>query len=442
MESEVQALLKCLTKMKTNNSRLLGSVSNFGLLVEGLTELDAMVEMNEVKQSIIAQIKFLLINTVSGSSNKNFDGHMVHTVLLGPSGCGKTSIGIILAKIWMGIGLLKKIHESPKNSKEEAKEAKGNKVNKMKNDVIKRLQENIANIKSSLRNIDKKIDLNNYRLKTLQRELPKDTYKIEDLITFNKEIKEKITEIVETVTTDENVSFISPLITNEMLEKEIDSLLAISDLLNEKKASDIIKIVSREDLVGGYLGQTAIKTEKLLRDNFGKVIFIDEAYSLVNDEKDSFGKEALTVLNRYMSEYSDSLIIIFAGYKNIMDETIFKEQPGLKRRCSWMFEIKEYSEEGLADIFFKQLQEHGWTIDLDVDLPKFFTKHKREFPNFGGTTLSLAFYCKLVYATAVFDEDYPDEKVINKKILKEALIALKSNRINKEDNSSYNHIYL
>ena len=437
MESEVQALIKCLRKMKTNNSRLLGSVANFGLLVEGLIELDAMVEMNEVKQSIIAQIKFLLINTVSGSSNKNFDGHMVHTVLLGPSGCGKTSIGIILAKIWMGIGLLKKSSpELPKN-KEEVKE---NKVNKMKNDVIKRLQENIVNIKNSLRNIDKKIDLNNYKLKTLQRELPKDTYKIEDLITFNKEIKEKITEIVETVTTDENVSFISPHITNEMLEKEIDSLL--SDVINEKKALDIIKIVSREDLVGGYLGQTAIKTEKLLRDNFGKVIFIDEAYSLVNDEKDSFGKEALTVLNRYMSEYSDSLIIIFAGYKDIMDETIFKEQPGLKRRCSWMFEIKEYSEEGLADIFFKQLQEHGWQIAEDVDLTEFFTQHKKEFPNFGGTTLSLAFYCKLAYATAVFDEDYPDEKVINKKILKKALISLKKNRINKDDNSSYNHIYL
>ena len=439
MESEVQALIKCLRKMKTNNSRLLGSVSNFGLLIEGLIELDAMVEMNEVKQSIIAQIKFLLINTVSGSSNKNFDGHMVHTVLLGPSGCGKTSIGIILAKIWMGIGLLKKTHELPKN-KEESKEVKENKVNKMKNDVIKRLQENIVNIKNSLRNIDKKIDLNNYKLKTLQRELSKDTYKIEDLITFNKEIKEKITEIVETVTTDENVSFISPLMTNEMLEKEIDSLL--NDVINEKKALDIIKIVSREDLVGGYLGQTAIKTEKLLRDNFGKVIFIDEAYSLVNDEKDSFGKEALTVLNRYMSEYSDSLIIIFAGYKDIMDETIFKEQPGLKRRCSWMFEIKEYSEEGLADIFFKQLQEHGWQIAEDVDLPKFFTQHKKEFPNFGGTTLSLAFYCKLAYATAVFDEDYSDEKVINKKILKKALIALKKNRINKDDNSSYNHIYL
>lgn len=442
MESEVQALIKCLKKMRSNNSPLLTSVANFGLLVEGLTELDALVEMNEVKKSIIAQIKFLLINAVNIKSNKNFDGHMVHTVLLGPSGCGKTSIGIILAKIWSGIGLLKKMPETNKTPVEN-KENKNNKVNKMKNDVIKRLQENIMNIKNSLRTIDKKIDLNNYRLKTLKRELLKEkSYGIEELILSNKEIKEKITEIVETVTTDENVSFISPLITNEMLEKEIDNLLNMSDVLNEKKTLDIIKIVSREDFVGGYLGQTAIKTEKLLRDNFGKVIFIDEAYSLINDEKDSFGKEALTVLNRYMSEFSDSLIIIFAGYKDIMDETIFKEQPGLKRRCSWMFEIKEYSEEGLADIFLKQLHAHEWTISPEVNLTNFFISNKKEFPNFGGTTLSLTFYCKLEYATAVFDEDYPDQKVINNTILEKALISLKKNRINKEDNSSYQHIYL
>ena len=449
-ESEVNALIHVLKKMKSNKSNLLSSISDFDLLIQGLIELDDMIEMEEIKMSIVAQIKFLLINVVSSDVNKNFDGHMVHTVLLGPSGVGKTSVGTILAKIWTGLGLLKNKHvdnaDHDSSNPQDKTIKQMEKTSKMKNEIIKRLQNYISSIKTELKDVEKQIKLTNYKLKSFKREVEKRliaTNIIDEIINSNTDIKGKVSDIIETVITDEHVSFISPVqpsqqITNAELEKEIDNLI---ESMNTRPSSDFIKIVSREDLVGGYLGQTAIKTEKLLRENFGKVIFIDEAYSLVNDERDSFGREALTVLNRYMSEYSDSLIIIFAGYKDLMDETIFKEQPGLKRRCSWIFEIKEYSTKGLAQIFKFQVEQNGWKLEDNIDLVMFFNKNKKEFPNYGGSTLQLTFHCKLAYSTAVFDEDYPNEKIINQVILEKALNTLKSNKISKEE-ENMSHIYL
>lgn len=427
-------------------------VENFDLLLEGLSDLDKMIEMKEVKASIITQIKFLLINLIN-KNDKNFDGHMLHTVLSGPPGAGKTQIGMILAKIWSGIGIIKSVPEKSNNSSnvnktEDEKERQIKKLansGKVKSGTIKKLQNHISDLKTELKELDPLLTIANYRLKTLKREIEKNRspiYLIDEIISSNTKMKEKVNGVITSKTPNEDA--ILP-----ELNADIVALIELSKKLAEQienksefepKEFDLIRVVSREDFVAPYVGQTALKTEKLLQSCLGKVLFIDEAYSLVTDEKDSFGREALTVLNRFMSEYSDSIIIIFAGYKDLMNETIFKAQPGLKRRCSWYFEISGYSEKGLSEIFEKQLNETGWKLSEDVNIVKFFKKHKKKFPNYGGSCLQLTFYCKLVYSTEVFDNDYENDKIINEEILNGALEYLEGNSIIPEDNIPL-HLY-
>ena len=82
-------------------------------------------------------------------------------------------------------------------------------------------------------------------------------------------------------------------------------------------------ILHRSDFVGSYMGHTANKTKKLLQKHSGGVIFIDEAYSLNNGDKDDYGKEALDQLNSFISEEKGKTIIIIAGYQNELEQNFF-----------------------------------------------------------------------------------------------------------------------
>ena len=507
--SGVQELLANLNDMKEKSSYLLNTITDYNLLIEGLTELDKMIEMDEVKESIVSQVKFLLINAVNESA-ENFDGHMVHTVLSGVPGVGKTATGVILAKIWTGLGLLNKRTSSRSSSPYTSTESEETDLFKemnreinsfaeteekianlekqivnlrssgnMKNDIVKRLQNRISEMKQDMRTANPEIRYNNYRLKTIRRELANRkellfqswVQTLDEIIETNNFVNIVYENSINKTISDENVSFTLAINTPipqhfpsnfqpiNNLDKELKMMSRNADkkirkeksfsaptLLSTRKErpvnnfSDLIRIVSREDFVGGFLGQTALKTESLLRECLGKVVFIDEAYSLVNDEKDSYGKEALTCLNRFMSEHSHEIIVIFAGYKDLMEQTIFKYQPGLKRRCSWYFEIKEYSANGLAQIFEMQLKRNGWTIDENINMVTFFKDNKDHFPAFGGDTLRLAFYCKICYSNFVFDDDYPNKKLINEKILNCAFDYLKNHRVGKDDSESSSHL--
>lgn len=486
--SEVKELIGCLCDLKAENSPLLTSISNYNLLIEALNELDGMIEMDEVKSSIVSQIKFLLINTVFNADQRDqrdkrnkeiFEGHMLHTVLYGSPGTGKSAVGVILAKIWTSLGLLKKPNTAnnpnnpnsvplpppyKKTKREDMEKQIANLTSsgKIKSDIVKKLQERILEMKYNLKDVNMKMNL--FRIRSLKRELEKIKTKefsyinclnlLEEIIKEEENSKEVIEEVMNSTVMEENIQFTIGVQINkkhDLLDEIIEEIHKMGppgpppplSVLNkdpelEPKKFDMIRIVSREDFVGGYLGQTAIKTEKLLRDSIGKVLFIDEAYSLINDDKDSYGYECLTTLNRFMSEHSSEIVIIFAGYKDMMENTIFKAQPGLKRRCTWHFEIKGYSEYGLSKIFESQLNDNGWELEDDIDLISFFKENLKEFPFYGGDTLRLAFYSKICYSNEVFDNKYPNQKVINKKILDKAFEYLKLYRI-KEEVESVGH---
>jgi hypothetical protein len=163
--------------------------------------------------------------------------------------------------------------------------------------------------------------------------------------------------------------------------------------------------VSRSDFVAKYLGQTAIKTQRLIDECRGGVMFIDEAYSLGHKEKrDSFAKEALDTLNKNLTDEKDLLCII-AGYEKDLDKCFFSMNQGLKRRFTFRYNIKEYDYKELLEIFKLKVKSENWSFNtdsLDEDenctdekLIAIFRKNKEYFPYCGGDVETLFLQCKI-----------------------------------------------
>ena len=109
---------------------------------------------------------------------------------------------------------------------------------------------------------------------------------------------------------------------------------------------------TRSDLVAKYLGQTADKTQKVIDSALGGVLFIDEAYSLGNQEqRDSFSKECIDTINENLTEKKTDFICIIAGYKDEIESCFFSYNSGLERRFPVRFTIEEYKPEELYLIF-------------------------------------------------------------------------------------------
>lgn len=108
--------------------------------------------------------------------------------------------------------------------------------------------------------------------------------------------------------------------------------------------------VSSSDLVAGYVGQTAIKTKEVINKAIGGVLFIDEAYTLVDDNAQGFGQEAIDTLLKEMEDNRDNLVVIVAGYDNLM-ESFINSNPGLQSRFNRYIHFDDYSSEELCKIF-------------------------------------------------------------------------------------------
>lgn len=121
--------------------------------------------------------------------------------------------------------------------------------------------------------------------------------------------------------------------------------------------------VDRSDLVAGYVGQTAMKTQAVIKSALGGVLFIDEAYTLVSDQdsKSSFGTEAIDTLLKAMEDNRENLVVIFAGYQAEM-EGFLNSNPGLRSRIPYIIEFNDYSDADLIRIFEGMLQESQYIV--------------------------------------------------------------------------------
>lgn len=108
--------------------------------------------------------------------------------------------------------------------------------------------------------------------------------------------------------------------------------------------------VTRDDLVGQYIGHTAPKTKEVLKKAMGGVLFIDEAYYLYRPENErDYGQEAIEILLQVMENQRDDLVVILAGYKDRMD-TFFKSNPGMSSRIAHHIDFPDYAQDELLQI--------------------------------------------------------------------------------------------
>ena len=121
----------------------------------------------------------------------------------------------------------------------------------------------------------------------------------------------------------------------------------------------------RSGLVAGYLGQTAIKTQKVIQAALGGVLFIDEAYTLANDREDSYGKEAIETILKAMEDHRDELVIIVAGYDELMYQFI-DSNPGLRSRFSKYFHFPDYNGKDLFLILKRFCDINGYALAEDA----------------------------------------------------------------------------
>ena len=176
-----------------------------------------------------------------------------------------------------------------------------------------------------------------------------------------------------------------------------------------------IKFVKRSDLIGGYLGQTAIKTQKILDECKGGVLIIDEAYSLGNPSgKDSYSKECIDTLTAYLSETPETIVFII-GYKEALEQCFFSVNKGLERRFSYRFSLDKYDPEHLRLIFFKIIEQNEWFVDKESIKDDFFEKNKEYFIYNGGDMLTLFTKSKFSHSKRFFREklDNSKKKIIN-----------------------------
>jgi len=124
--------------------------------------------------------------------------------------------------------------------------------------------------------------------------------------------------------------------------------------------------VTRDDLVGQYIGHTAPKTKEVLKKAMGGVLFIDEAYYLYRpDNERDYGQEAIEILLQVMENNRDDLVVIMAGYGERMDR-FFSANPGFRSRIAHHIEFPDYTDDELFEIAKKMLDAQNYTLTADA----------------------------------------------------------------------------
>lgn len=141
--------------------------------------------------------------------------------------------------------------------------------------------------------------------------------------------------------------------------------------------------VTRDDLVGQYIGHTAPKTREVLKRAMGGVLFIDEAYYLYRPENErDYGQEAIEILLQVMENQRDDLVVILAGYKNRMD-TFFRSNPGMSSRIAHHIDFPDYSVEELVAISRLMLSHMQYRLSPEADVAfRDYIERRKARPHF------------------------------------------------------------
>ena len=180
---------------------------------------------------------------------------------------------------------------------------------------------------------------------------------------------------------------------------------------------NIFKKVTRSDLIAGFLGQTAIKTKTVIEECLGGVLFIDEVYSLGNNNKsDSFSKECIDTLCEALSDHKNNIMVIVAGYEKEIKECFFSYNDGLESRFMWKYSIDKYNENELYEILKKKIYEIEWSLSKEIT-KEWFNDKIEHFKFYGRDIELLVSNIKIAHAKRIFGL----ENIIKKYITKDDL---------------------
>lgn len=207
-------------------------------------------------------------------------------------------------------------------------------------------------------------------------------------------------------------------------------------------------LANREDLIGQYLGETALKTRSMLEISRGSVLFIDEAYALGSEGgRDSYAKECVDTLTAFLSENTKDFVCIIAGYETDLKRYFFDSNPGLDRRFPWKYTIQPYNPDQLTSIFFKGVRS-SWRIKKPKQATKLITEIIKEnkdlFVNNGGDVINYINACKMAHSRRVFGSKWTSKKILTEEDFKLGIELVKKNKASssKVNNAPPVHMYM
>ena len=207
----------------------------------------------------------------------------------------------------------------------------------------------------------------------------------------------------------------------------------------------------RSDLVGEYLGQTAVKTQKMINKARDGILVIDEAYSIGGKENNSYSKECIDTLNQNLTE-NRNFICILAGYEECINKYFFQMNQGLDRRFPFRIKIETYSALELREMFIQKIiMSNFWKIKYPIEdsIPlNWFDDKMKYFNNYGGDIENLFMICKMEYSIFSLENDLSENiesNIFDKKLINLSFEKYKNTlktKILEKDHNSFLQMYL
>lgn len=272
--------------------------------------------------------------------------------------CGEVRIEIFLEnqqiiKHYFQIGTHEVINFLDENEQPDSYSNKQNTQQPKKLEQLQKTNSDNNSIKSLFEEFDNLVGLHNLK------------QSLRDFISYLEFVKERKAKGIET---NENISANCIFLGNPGTGKTTVARILgrFFKAIGLLKNGHVVE-VDRASLVGEYIGETAQKTEKVINQALGGILFIDEAYSLKRDKNSNdFGQEAIDIILKRMEDYKDKFFVIAAGYPELMEKFI-NSNPGLKSRFTHHFYFDDYNSSELAEIFkiFSEKEKYSFNENAE-----------------------------------------------------------------------------